>query len=54
MSEEELLLGHVLFTPVGLNKDSGPRHLLGRAQDPANLLFWAGPHISYFPTIIIA
>ena len=30
MSEEELLLGHVLFAPVGLNKDSGPRLLLGR------------------------
>ena len=28
MSEEELLLGHVLFHPVGLNKDSEPRRLL--------------------------
>ena len=24
MSEEELLLGRVLFAPVGLSKDSGP------------------------------
>ena len=24
VSEEELLLGHVLFALVGLNKDSGP------------------------------
>ena len=30
VSEEELLLGHVLFVLVGLNKDSGPRRLLGR------------------------
>ena len=30
MSKEELLLGHVLFAPVGLNKDSGPRRLLGQ------------------------
>ena len=30
MSEEELLLGQVLFAPVGLNKDSGPRCLLGQ------------------------
>ena len=48
MSEEEFLLGHILFTSVGLNKDSGPRCLLGRtlvlgwAQGPVNLLFWAG------------
>ena len=34
VSEEELLLGHVLFAPVGLNKDSEPRCLLeiGRAH----------------------
>ena len=30
VSEEELLLGHVLFDLVGLSKDSGPRCLLGR------------------------
>ena len=50
MSEEELLLGHVLFAPVGLNKDfldhdaSLDGQVLGWAQGPANLLFWAGPH----------
>ena len=50
MSEEELLLGHVLFAPVGLNKDylghdiSSDGLVLGRAQGLANLLFWTGPH----------
>ena len=52
MSEEELLLGHVLFALVGLNKDflghdvCSDGLVLGRAQGPANLLFWAGPHNS--------
>ena len=50
MSEEELLLGHVFFAPMGLNKDclghdfSSDGRLLGWAQGPASLLFWAGPH----------
>ena len=50
MFEEELLLGHVLLAPVGLNKDclghdvSSDGLVLGRAQGPANLLFWTGPH----------
>ena len=45
MSEEELLLGRVLFAPVGLNKDclerdvSSDKLVLGRAQGPANPLF---------------
>ena len=54
MSEEELLLGHVFFAPVGLNKDclghdiSSDGLILGRAQGPVSLLFWAGPHKEYF------
>ena len=50
MFKEELLLGHVLLAPVGLNKDclghdvSSDGLVLGRAQGPANLLFWTGPH----------
>ena len=50
MSEEELLLGHVFFAPMGLNKDclghdvSSDRLVLGLGQGPASLLFWAGPH----------
>ena len=52
MSEEELLLGHVFFAPMGLNKDclshdvSSDGLVLGRDQGPASLLFWAGPHNS--------
>ena len=54
MSEEELLLGRVPLALVGLSKDSGPQRLLGRAQGPANLLFWAGPHITYlFDNLIL-
>ena len=50
MSKEELLPGHVFFAPVGLNKDclghdvSSDGLILRRAQGPASLLFWAGPH----------
>ena len=50
--EEDLLLGRVLFAPVGLHKDclgqdiSSEKLVLGRAQGPANLLFWASPHNS--------
>ena len=50
MFEEELLLEHVLFAPVGLNKDcldhdvSSDGLVLRRAQGPANLLLWAGPN----------
>ena len=40
MFENELLLGRVLFAPVGLNKDSGLRRLLGRAVS------WTGPGLS--------
>ena len=45
VSEKELLLGHVLFAPVGLNKDclghgvSSDELVLGRAWGPTNLLF---------------
>ena len=52
MSEEELLLRHVFFAPVGLNKDflghdvSSDGLVLGRAQGPTSLLFWASPHNS--------
>ena len=51
-SEEELLLGHVFFASVGLNKDClghdvfSDGLVLGRAQGPASLLFWVGPHNS--------
>ena len=54
MSEEELLLGHVFFVSVGLNKDclghdvSSDGLVLGWAQDPTSLLFWAGPHSDDF------
>ena len=52
MSEKELLIGHIFFAPVGLNKDclghdvSSDGLVLERAQGPASLLFWAGPHNS--------
>ena len=50
MFKEELLLGHVLFAPVGLNEDclghdvSSDELVLGRAEGPTSLLFWAGPY----------
>ena len=49
MSEEELLLGRVFFAQLAwagiMGRDvSSDRIVLGRAQGPANLLFWAGPH----------
>ena len=51
MSEEELLLGHVSFTAIGLKyclgyDFSSDRMLLGRARSSISLLFWAGPHNS--------
>ena len=54
MFEEEFLLGHVFIAPMGLNKDylghdiSSGGIVLGRAQGPASLLFWASPHKSYY------
>ena len=51
VSEEELILGRVFFAQLAwagiTGRDvSSDRIVLGRAQGPASLLFWAGPHNS--------
>ena len=51
VSEEELLLGRVFFAQLAWARIMGcdvssEVIVLGRAQGPANLLFWAGPHNS--------
>ena len=54
VSEEKLLLGHVFFAPVGLNKDflghnvSSNGLVFRWAQGPTNLLFWASPHKNHY------
>ena len=59
MFEEEFLLGHVLFAPVGLNKDSGPRRLLGRTGPQTGpgpsqpFILGQSPQILYYMNLFI-